>query len=341
MNIFRWQQPHGFTNEQHQCLMHLRPKYKDVKEEALYNRYYQLSKDNWNQTLRKSTVFYKSFARQRIKTLYNGRYDDKITGTYEKWTRGNDIDMKEIVTLKLYTDFDKLQYELKKCFRFDTTSDIFTLINFDPNITKEDAFKNQHDSKEKNTRFLLEERLCTFYWWRIKLLTVLNKYGQEGVHKKIRLYHGVNGKMILNNSRRQNLTFYGPLSTSASYHVARTFATAKGMVLQVTSQYPKMNSCRAFDASLISDYPEEKEWLIGFIYLRIVKVLTRPLNKNWKSIDDIENPNNYYHIPLSSQTRSIFFAVHLFRQQLFSMSVHSEYYLSAFLYLQCKWDEEQ
>eukprot|EP01084_Bolivina_argentea_P297699 512918_1 len=127
MNIFRWQCPHGFTSKQHHALMHLRPKYKNVKEEALNNSYYCLSKDNWNQTLRKSTVFFKSFAKQRIKTIYNGKYDDKITCKITKWKKGETIDMPEIVTLKLYTDFDKLQYELKKCFRFDTMSDIFTL----------------------------------------------------------------------------------------------------------------------------------------------------------------------------------------------------------------------
>eukprot|EP01084_Bolivina_argentea_P190554 327423_1 len=66
MKIFRWQQPHGFTNKQHRGLIHLKPKYKDVKEEALNNKYYALSKDNWNQTLRKSSVFFKSFARHRI-----------------------------------------------------------------------------------------------------------------------------------------------------------------------------------------------------------------------------------------------------------------------------------
>eukprot|EP00488_Nonionellina_sp_1-RS-2012_P003732 TRINITY_DN8087_c0_g1_i1.p1 TRINITY_DN8087_c0_g1~~TRINITY_DN8087_c0_g1_i1.p1 ORF type:complete len:104 (+),score=33.17 TRINITY_DN8087_c0_g1_i1:217-528(+) len=97
------------------------------------------------------------------------------------------------------------------------------------------------------------------------------------------LYHGVNAKMVLNNGSRVLNNFYGPLSTSAAYHVARTFATAKGMVLQITTQYPQLGICRAFDAHLISDYPEEKEWLIGFVYLRILKVITRPLSKSWNS----------------------------------------------------------
>ncbi len=47
------------------------------------------------------------------------------------------------------------------------------------------------------------------------------------------------------------LLFSGPLSTSSSYQVAKTFATSKGMVLKINSAYPKLNCCKAFDASLI------------------------------------------------------------------------------------------
>ena len=43
------------------------------------------------------------------------------------------------------------------------------------------------------------------------------------------------------------------------------------LVLTISSKYPRLGVCRAFDASLISDYFEEQEWLIGFIYTRIRK----------------------------------------------------------------------
>merc|ERR1712176_372294 len=54
----------------------------------------------------------------------------------------------------------------------------------------------------------------------------------------------------------------------------------------------------------------------------------------------MDDKKKNYDIPISSKTRSIFFAVHLFRQQIFSMSVHLEYWLSAFLYLHCNMDQE-
>ncbi len=330
MSIFRWQSPHGFTSKQHHGIMHLKPKYKNVKEEALQNPYYPLSTDSWNQTVRKSKVFFQSYARKQITTCYDGIYDDKIAQQITEWKKDDVISLPEITTFKLYTDFDKLQYELKQCFRFETISDIFTLKNFDPNNS--DKGKYDFDPNAKEQEIKLELRLRTFYRWRIGLLTMLNKFGRE-INPNVSLYHGVNAKMILNNGGKKGLAFYGPLSTSTSYHVARTFATAKGMVLQITTQYPRLGICRAFDASLISDYPEEKELLLAFAYLRIKSVITRPLHKYWKTFDDIDKEGQNLDIPLASKTRSICFAIHLFREQIFSMSVNLEYWLSAFLYL--------
>ena len=78
------------------------------------------------------------------------------------------------------------------------------------------------------------------------------------------------------------------------------------MVLTMSSQYPRLGVCRAFDASMISDYPEEQEWLIGFIYTRIRMVHTKE-----KFVLD--------KLPVASNLRFVFFALHLFRQQMFSM----------------------
>merc|ERR1719295_2030596 len=89
------------------------------------------------------------------------------------------------------------------------------------------------------------------------------------------LYHGTNARMLVKPT--ESFAFFGPFSTSSSYHVARTFATAKGMVITLTSHFPRLGLCNAFDAKLISDYPEEHEWLIGFCYARILKFETRDL----------------------------------------------------------------
>ena len=74
IGIFKCNSTHEITKKQHHGLMHLKPKYANVKEEVLYNSYCQLSKDNWNQTFRKSNVFEKMFAMQRSETSRAGTY---------------------------------------------------------------------------------------------------------------------------------------------------------------------------------------------------------------------------------------------------------------------------
>ena len=290
-----------------------------IDREALNNGYHRLTKDNWNQTLRKSKIFYQSWARQKIRTKYDGSFDDQVTGQMSYWQSGIEITLQEIVTLKLYTDFDKLQFALKKCFRFETIEDIVAEHKHDvddgKSIDNDDSktLKQIIDEKKayKKTTQDLEDRIRDFFHWRGGLLIILTKFGEKLNGQT--LYHGVNTKMII--SQTQTFAFYGPLSTTTSPHVARTFATAKGMVLKLTTQFPRLDYCNAFDASLISDYPEEQEWLVGFMYVRVLEIRTRKLVDDPKNFVDIAT-----QIPIASWMRQEFFALHLFREQMFSMN---------------------
>merc|ERR1712228_561204 len=98
------------------------------------------------------------------------------------------------------------------------------------------------------------------------------------------------------------------------------------MVLKITSQFPKLDRCNAFDASMLSDYPEEQEWLIGFMYMRILQVQTKKLIKELNSFQDILDS-----VPLSSWLRQEFIVIHLFQQQMFSMSENLEMMLAQYL----------
>ena len=71
---------------------------------------------------------------------------------------------------------------------------------------------------------MLEQRLSEFYHWRMSLQITLKKYGASIGDMEI--YHGVNEKMILNpHSAIQG--FHGPLSTTSSFHVAKTVCAAQ------------------------------------------------------------------------------------------------------------------
>ena len=72
------------------------------------------------------------------------------------------------------------------------------------------------------------------------------------------------------------------------------------MVLTMTSHFPRLGLCNAFDAKLISDYPEEQEWLIGFCYARILKFETRKIVE----FEDTQHYNNLA-IPMSSIAKAV------------------------------------
>ena len=223
--------------------------------EALYNRYAPLSKDSWNQTLRKSKLFHQSWDGKSVRTKYDGHFDDQITGNIDEWTKGEELTMQNVVTLKLYTDFDELQWAMKQCFRLE---------EMDENVQKQSDEIRRYNQRERQE---LEARIEVFFRWRGALMIVLNKFGTRWRDREHAgaLYTGINKKM--NISSTAAFSFYGPLSTSADYFVAKGFATDKGMILKIDSRFPRLNYCNVFQASLISDYPEEQEWLIGFMCL--------------------------------------------------------------------------
>ena len=87
--------------------------------EVLYNSYSPLAIDSWNSTLRKSIDFAPTWACKKIRTAKKGMYEDLLLGNRDLWEKGECPNPKEIMTLKLFTDWTDLQFELKKCFRLE------------------------------------------------------------------------------------------------------------------------------------------------------------------------------------------------------------------------------
>eukprot|EP01084_Bolivina_argentea_P115585 205524_1 len=54
-------------------------------------------------------------------------------GHKAEWKSGEIPTMKEITVIKLYTDWDELQAELKKCFRLESVDDIVNNYSLSPN----------------------------------------------------------------------------------------------------------------------------------------------------------------------------------------------------------------
>ena len=87
------------------------------------------------------------------------------------------------------------------------------------------------------------------------------------------------------------------------------------MTLKLSSKYPRLDHCGAFDVSPLSDYPEEQEYLVGFMYTRVEEIITDELFGNGATYLEIIQKT-----PIGSLMREEFLAIHLFKEQMFSMT---------------------
>ena len=152
---------------------------------------------------------------------------------------GDTISIDLLLALKLYTDYDAIQYSLKQCFR--------GMADYD---------------------------LSHFMRWRKLLDFAVSRCGTK--IRKNRFFHGVRNAMELEAVCGFD-SFQGPLSLTVSLEVARQFATSNGMLLQIGSAHSWQNE-RFLDVSVLSDFKNEHEVLTMGFTTRIHMVsLNRPL----------------------------------------------------------------
>eukprot|EP01083_Nonionella_stella_P004922 14378_1 len=154
-------------------------KYRHPKEEMLKNEFHALQVREWNDLLKKS-VYYMS--RKEAKRMRLG--------------------MKDIVSLKLYTDFDALQRHFRKCFR----------------------------DKKRDERL---KRQKSFYYWYKQLGIASNKSDNIISHK---LYHGVDVELPPSTFCGM---YHGPVSTTLAWDIAVAFAGSKGQVIELYPSFGK------------------------------------------------------------------------------------------------------
>ena len=132
-------------------------RFKNPKDEILNNKYTALKNKEWNNLLKKSVYYFKTPQAKRIS-----------------------LSMKEVVSLKLYTDFDALQRHFRRCFR----------------------------DRDKKARI---ERQKSFYYWFKELEKAVAK-SKDIITAKI--YHGVDVELPPSTFFG---TYYGPVSTTINW----------------------------------------------------------------------------------------------------------------------------
>ena len=146
-------------------------------------------------------------------------------GPWMKELKENGIGLDHLIALKLYTDFNDPQKELRKSYRTP----------FCENEDRVRAFARWRD--------LLEDAF-------IKLNIVLQEHDQPKL-----LYHGIDATMPIT---RFSSIYYGPTSTTTDLSKARDFARDNGMILVLK---PKPSKYKMVPIDWLSKY-NENEFLI-------------------------------------------------------------------------------
>ena len=204
LNVFEWQSTVHAS-------MNIKPHFNSMKEEILNNPYYKLSLCEYNELWYKTEQIAKTWIRKKIKAkekfvgVIGIEFDAKRQKEKEMRLRikkGDPIALEFIFAIKLYTDYDKLQYELKKCLRSD-----------------------KHSSAAKSGRHTVND-LSYLYWWRQIILICVSKYGIK--MKKHKFFYGCQSRMEFANFGGFGL-FNGPLSMTISLEVAKQFGMSKAL----------------------------------------------------------------------------------------------------------------
>eukprot|EP01084_Bolivina_argentea_P157627 274663_1 len=150
--------------------------------------------------------------------------------------------LKEILSIKIYTDTNKFQSALRKAFR-------------------------QSTSKEMRK---------TFYFWATALHQAA-QYHAKPIQRKSRasnkptvLFHGLNQVFVVDN---KNPKYHGPVSTTSEESVATNFAEGAGLLVRIQSSFSnKFKFVTGISVSHISQYKNEQEILLMNQYLPIDNV---------------------------------------------------------------------
>eukprot|EP01083_Nonionella_stella_P232811 820874_1 len=160
-----------------------------------------------------------------------------------KNARGSSLNLKQIVSLKIYTDFDKLQREFRMCFR-----------------------DNDQTKREKRQK--------EFFFWN-NVLEMSCKKSCDAIGKK--LYHGINDSAL--NASCFSGTYYGPVSTTTEREIAEEFAGDNGQVLEL---YPSFGA-KGLSVSWISNFPDELEVLYMNVSFQISNIIKKQYKQRRKA----------------------------------------------------------
>eukprot|EP01083_Nonionella_stella_P015031 42076_1 len=207
------------------------PRYKTLKEELLLNKHAKLTSKQYYGLYETCLKLYKS--------VHIKADDIGINNRKFKIAPGSPITINHLISVKLYTDFTKIQNEFKRHCRRQTQDEAI------------ESIVERNMEIAHWCRYLKE--CCAFYGQRMKPNMVV--------------YTGLNCKLLFDSLMQH---FECPLSTTVDDHIANRFAEGTtGVILKLKAANPKT---RYFDVSRFSQFPDESERLFMGSSLKIVDI---------------------------------------------------------------------
>eukprot|EP01084_Bolivina_argentea_P128859 227692_1 len=226
-------------------------KYESFKEEMTQQNHIDM--DTWNQMYAAAKTKAETEKAKECIAKYNHNNMLKI----------QQIQIADILAIKLYTDLDELQHEFRQ------------------------SFSRKHGETDTD---VIKRHISKYYFWGKWLHHAITVYGDKINNKlkinnkKVAYYHGLSTELCFDSLRHD---FNIPMSVTTNQIKAGQFATDKGIILELKCQWDyesKWNRTKAFSVKWISEYPLEEEVLLfgNFNQLMIANIILMRDQKNNK-----------------------------------------------------------
>ena len=311
-------------------------KYKNFKGDVL-NGPYRISIHDWKRTVFKSKKFCKSWTGQCIRSLKKGTYRDTQSQDidHDSWNRGDKLEPKDLVPVKLFTDFDELRSDFKKVFNVIEEELDYRLELADDQLSDPD--RKERDAQRNHISLLLQEytdHYQRYFNFRTAFLKSIQKYSRPApVFSSF--YYNSSRKPVLGHSAGQEFVISEPLDVVTNAYDAQSYLTESGSIIELVPRYSRSNRdddiSSTFHGHEVSDYPEE--------HLHILNQLVPTIGGYFVQNNSIKIPRLDFTKSLAlsgpelmSIARHAFLANHLFFvNKVFNLSTCLEEFVNLYL----------
>ena len=237
-------------------------KYKSLKEEIINNEIYSLNMVQLNTSITKTFKYIHTIKAKQ--TTYDMAVDDLFHYDIRK---GSIISFDHLLSIILYTDWDKLSCSFSKTFRKE---------------------------KQYETLSMVKRRNGEYANWGMRIRETVEYFGSEGWRDwdsdKVNKYNNLErgpyfcGMSFVMVIPQFNIRLNSPTSTSKTLEVATRFGGDEGILIQINNNgYAESDLLRSWNCCWLSNYNGEDErlWCGGDLQIKVESIKVLSTNENF------------------------------------------------------------